>query len=76
MIFGIIIVVILAGLIIVNALQYFFSINVTAYIHDIFAPVKKVDIVVDQSLYQPAPVPEIRFRLTVNLLQTQNRLVV
>jgi hypothetical protein len=64
-IFGIIIVVILAGLIIVNALQYFFSINVTAYIHDIFAPVKKVDIVVDQSLYQPAPVPEIRFKKQV-----------
>ena len=64
-VFGIIIVVILAGLIIVNALQYFFSINVTAYIHDIFAPVKKVDIVVDQSLYQPAPVPEIRFKKQV-----------
>lgn len=64
-IFGIIIVIILAGLIIVNALQYFFSINVTAYISDIFAPVKKVDIVVDQSLYQPAPVPEIRFKKQV-----------
>jgi hypothetical protein len=64
-VFGIIIVVILAGLLIVNALQYFFSINVTAYISDIFAPVKKVDIVVDQSLYQPAPVPEIRFKKQV-----------
>ncbi len=64
-VFGIVIVIILAGLIIVNALQYFFSINVTAYIHDIFAPVKKVDIVVDQSLYQPAPVPEIRFKKQV-----------
>jgi len=64
-VFGIIIVIILAGLIIVNALQYFFSINVTAYISDIFAPVKKVDIVVDQTLYQPAPVPEIRFKKQV-----------
>ncbi len=64
-VFGIVIVIILAGLIIVNALQYFFSINVTAYISDIFAPVKKVDIVVDQSLYQPAPVPEIRFKKQV-----------
>jgi hypothetical protein len=62
---GIIIVVILVCLLIVNALQYFFSINVTAYISDIFAPVKKVDIVVDQSLYQPAPVPEIRFKKQV-----------
>jgi len=64
-IFGIIIVVILAGLVIVNALQYFFSINVTAYISDIFAPIKKVDIVIDQSLYQPSPVPEIRFKKQV-----------
>ncbi len=64
-VFGIVIVIILAGLIIVNALQYFFSINVTAYISDIFAPVKKVDIVVDQSLYQPSPVPEIRFKKQV-----------
>lgn len=62
---GIIIVVILVCLLIVNALQYFFSINVTAYISDIFDPVKKVDIVVDQSLYQPAPVPEIRFKKQV-----------
>ena len=62
---GIIIVVILAGLIIVNALQYFFSINVTAYISGLFEPVKKLDIVVDQSLYKPAPVPEIRFKKQV-----------
>jgi hypothetical protein len=62
---GIIILVILACLLIVNALQYFFSINVTAYISDLFGPVKKVDIVVDQSLYQPAPVPEIRFKKQV-----------
>ena len=62
---GIIIVVILVCLLIVNALQYFFSINVTAYISDLFAPVKKLDIVVDQSLYQPAPVPEIKFKKQV-----------
>ena len=60
-----IIVVILAFLLIVNALQYFFSINVTAYISDIFSPVKKVDIVIDQSLYEPSPVPEIRFKKQV-----------
>lgn len=62
---GIVILVILACLLIVNALQYFFSINVTAYISNLFGPVKKVDIVVDQSLYQPAPVPEIRFKKQV-----------
>ena len=62
---SVVIVVILLCLLIVNALQYFFSINVTAYVSDIFSPVKKVDIVVDQSLYQPALVPEIRFKKQV-----------
>ena len=62
---GIIIVAILVVLIIVNALQYFFSISVTAYINDIFTNKPKIDIVVDQSAYQSAPVPEIRFKKQV-----------
>ena len=64
-IFGIIIIIILVILILVNALQYFFSINVSAYIQGIFTPKPKLDIVVDQSTYQPSPVPEIRFRKQV-----------
>ena len=64
-IMGIIIVAILVVLIIVNAFQYFFSINVTAYITDIFSNEPKIDIVVDQSAYQPSPVPEIRFKKQV-----------
>ena len=64
-IFGIIIVVILVILILVNALQYFFSINVTAYIQGLFSPKTTVDIVVDQSAYQPSPVPEIKFKKQV-----------
>jgi hypothetical protein len=64
-IMGIIIVAILVVLIIVNALQYFFSISVTAYIKDFFSNKPKIDIVVDQSAYQPAPVPEIRFKKQV-----------
>ena len=64
-IFGVIIIVILVILVIVNALQYFFSINVTAYVQGLFTPKTKVDIVVDQSAYQPAPVPEIRFKKQV-----------
>ena len=64
-IFGIIIVAILVILILVNALQYFFSINVTAYVQDIFSPTTKVDIVVDQSTYEPTTVPEIRFKKQV-----------
>ncbi len=64
-IFGIIIVVILVILISVNALQYFLSINVTAYIQGLFSPKTTVDIVVDQSAYQPSPVPEIKFKKQV-----------
>jgi hypothetical protein len=64
-IFGIIIMVILVILIAVNALQYFFSINVTAYVQGLFTPNATVDIVVDQSTYQPAPVPEIKFKKQV-----------
>jgi len=62
---GIIIVAILIVLIIVNAFQYFFSINVTAYIQDLFSPTTKIDIVVDQSTYQPTSVPEIKFKKQV-----------
>ena len=62
---GIIIVAILVVLIIVNAFQYFFSINVTAYVQDLFTPTAKVDIVVDQSTYQPTTVPEIKFKKQV-----------
>ena len=64
-VFGILIVIILVILILVNALQYFFSINVTAYIQGLFSPKTTVDIVVDQSTYQPSPVPEIRFKKQV-----------
>jgi magnesium-transporting ATPase (P-type) len=66
-IMGIIIVAILIVLILVNAFQYFFSINVTAYIQGLFTPNKQIDIVVDQSTYQPepSPVPEIKFKKQV-----------
>ena len=64
-IFGIIIMVVLVILILVNAFQYFFSINVTAYIQGLFTPKTTVDIVVDQSTYQPTTVPEIKFKKQV-----------
>jgi len=73
-IFGVVIVVILVILILVNALQYFFSINITAYVQGLFTPQTSVDIVVDQSTYQASPsplspspsaVPEIRFKKQV-----------
>ena len=62
---GGIIVAILVVLIIVNAFQYFFSINVTAYVQGLFTKNAKVDIVVDQSTYEATPVPEIKFKKQV-----------
>ena len=62
---GIIIVIILVFLIIVNAFQYFFSVNITAYLTDLFTNKPKIDIVVDQSTFQPSTVPTIRFKKQV-----------
>jgi hypothetical protein len=66
-IIGVLVIAILIVLILVNAFQYFFSINVTAYVNGLFTPKTQVDIVVDQSTYQPEPstVPEIKFRKQV-----------
>jgi hypothetical protein len=57
-----IVIAILVVLIAINAFQYFFSINITAFIQGLFTPKTTVDIVVDQSTYQygAAPVPEIK----------------
>ena len=64
--FGIIIIAILVLLIGANALQYFFSINVTAYVKGLFTPNATLDVVVDQSKYQPKPaVREMKFRKQV-----------
>ena len=69
-IIGIIVIVIVFALIVINLFQYFFSINVTAYIQGLFTSEPKIDIVVDQSTYsdqQPLPsiVPEIKFKKQV-----------
>ena len=66
-IMGIIIIAILIVLIVINAFQYFFSINVSAYVQGLFTPKTTVDIVVDQTTYQPQPstVPEIKFKKQV-----------
>jgi hypothetical protein len=55
-----IVIAILFVLIVINAFQYFFSINITAFIQGLFTPKTTVDIVVDQSTYQTgaASVPE------------------
>lgn len=66
-IMGYIIVAILIILVLINAFQYFFSINVTAFIQGLFSPTTQLDIVVDQSTYQTqsSPVPEILFKKQV-----------
>jgi len=65
-ILGIIVIAILIILILINAFQYFFSIDVTATIKNFFTTKPEIDIVVDQNTYQPATtVPEITFRKQV-----------
>ena len=62
---GGIVIIFLLILLVVNAFQYFFSINVSAYVNGLFTPTTQVDIVVDQSTYQPTTVPEIKFKKQV-----------
>ncbi len=64
-IIGIIIGGVLVLLIAVNAFQYFFNISVTAYVKNFFSNNPEIDVIVDQSDYQPTPVPEIRFKKQV-----------
>jgi len=68
-IFGGIILLVVILLIVINAFQYFFSINVKAYVEDLFTQKPKIDIVIDQSTYQkeiqPSPVHEIKFKKQV-----------
>ena len=54
---GIIIGVVVLLLIVSHMFQYFFSINVTTYVTDLFTSKPKIDIVVDQT--NAPPVPEI-----------------
>ena len=65
-ILGIIIAGVLVFLILANALQYFLNVNINAYISDLFTNKPKVNVVVDQGAnYEPAPVPEIKFKKQV-----------
>jgi hypothetical protein len=64
-IMGGIIIVVLIILILINAAQYFFSVNVIAYVRGLMTPTTQVDVVVNQNNYQPAPVPEIKFKKQV-----------
>lgn len=57
-----IILFVLIMLILVNALQYFFSINVVAYVKDIFTDTPSIDVVVNEhdGILQPTSIPEIK----------------
>jgi len=52
-------------LVIAKALEYFFSVNVSAELTNIFTPNPHVDITVDQSGYKSAPIAEQRLRQQV-----------
>jgi heme/copper-type cytochrome/quinol oxidase subunit 2 len=65
-ILGIIVVALLVVLVAINAFQYFFNINITASLNNLFTNKPEVDITVEQdNIQQTQPVPEIKFRKQV-----------
>jgi len=69
---GIFVIIIIVILILINGFQYFFSINVSAYLKNLFTNKPEIDIVVDQNHPNnqenilPTPsIPEIKFRKQV-----------
>jgi hypothetical protein len=80
-IFGIIIMTILVVLIVINAFQYFFNVNIIAYIQNLFSSTIDEDVYADnttnvtnnedtnnyieQTTYQPSTVQEIKFKKQV-----------
>jgi len=65
-ILGVIVIALLIVLVAINAFQYFFNINITASLNNLFTSKPEIDIVVDQENIQETPsVPEIKFRKQV-----------
>lgn len=65
-ILGIIVIALLIILVAINAFQYFFNINITASLNNLFTNKPEVNIVVEQdNIQQTPPVPEIKFRKQV-----------
>jgi len=67
---GVLIIIILIILILINGFQYFFSINASAYLKNLFTDKPEIDIVVDNPHQEdeaphPLPIPEINFRKQV-----------
>jgi hypothetical protein len=65
-ILGVIVIALLIVLVAINAFQYFFNINITASLNNLFTSKPEIDIVVDQENIQETPsIPEIKFRKQV-----------
>jgi len=63
---GILVIALLVVLVSINIFQYFFDINITASLNNLFTSKPEIDIVVDQeNIQQTPPVPEIKFRKQV-----------
>jgi len=65
---GILVIIIIVILILINGFQYFFSINVTAYLKNLFTNKPEIDIVVNtpvQDNDSTPSIPEIKFRKQV-----------
>ena len=66
--FGILVIIIIIIILLINCFQYFFSINITAYLKNLFTNQPEVDVIVDQNTgnEQDNPsIPEITFRKQV-----------
>jgi len=65
---GILVIIIIVILILINGFQYFFSINVTAYLKNLFTNKPEIDIVVNTPVQDDdstPSIPEIKFRKQV-----------
>jgi hypothetical protein len=63
---GILVIVVLVILLLINGFKYFFNINVSAYLKNLFTNKPEVNVVVNQIEPQPNPsIPEIKFRKQV-----------
>lgn len=65
---GILVIIIIVILILINGFQYFFSINVTAYLKNLFTNKPEIDIVVNTPIQDndsTPTIPEIKFRKQV-----------
>jgi hypothetical protein len=67
--FGILVIIIIIIILLINAFQYFFSINITAYLKNLFTNQPEVDVIVDQNTgneqVNNTSIPEITFRKQV-----------